>query len=117
MNQGKYPHAQTELDLDMDLFSNMTLVETLLMLLIAGVCGLIGQAITGYSIGGFLVSIIVGLIGAFLGVWLAGELGLPQWFTLQIGGSSFPIVWSIIGSALFVGLISLLSSRRRLGRR
>jgi hypothetical protein len=28
---------------------------------------------------------------------------------LQVGGGSFPIVWSIIGSSLFVGVLGLLS--------
>ena len=97
----------------MNLFSNMTLIDILLMLLVAGICGSIGQAISGYSRGGFLFSIVLGFIGAFVGMWLAGVLALPELFTLRFGGSSFPIIWSIIGSALFVALIGLISSRRR----
>jgi uncharacterized membrane protein YeaQ/YmgE (transglycosylase-associated protein family) len=31
---------------------------------------------------------------------------------LQLGGQSFPIVWSIIGAALFVALLHLISGRR-----
>jgi len=46
-------------------------------------------------------------------VWLAGALNLPQLFMLRIGGESFPIIWSIIGSALFVAVISLIAGRRR----
>ena len=91
----------------------MGLIDLLLMLLVAGVCGSIGQAISGYSRGGFLLSIVLGFVGALLGIWLAGELGLPEWFTIRIGGSSFPIIWSIIGSALFVALIGLIGSRSR----
>ena len=41
-------------------------------------------------------------VGAVLGVWLARSLGLPELFNLQVGTTTFPIVWSIIGSALFV---------------
>jgi hypothetical protein len=29
-----------------------------------------------------------------------------------VGGESFPIVWSIIGAALFVALLHLVSRRR-----
>ena len=52
------------------------LLQLLLLLLIAGVCGSLGQAIGGYSHGGCLVSIALGFIGALLGTWLAGALHL-----------------------------------------
>jgi uncharacterized membrane protein YeaQ/YmgE (transglycosylase-associated protein family) len=90
----------------------MTLLDLLLLLLVAGICGSLGQAISGYSRGGCLVSIALGFIGAVLGMWLARKLGLPELFAVQIGTTSFPIVWSIIGSALFVALITLLTRRR-----
>ncbi len=87
----------------------MGIIEFLLLLLIAGVCGAIGQSIAGYSRGGCVVSIVVGFIGALLGTWMSSALGLPEWFTIQVGGSSFPIIWSIIGSVVFVVIVSLLS--------
>lgn len=90
----------------------MTLLDLLLLLLVAGICGSLGQAISGYSRGGCLVSIALGFIGAVLGMWLARKLGLPELFAVQIGTTSFPIVWSIIGSALFVAVITLLTRRR-----
>jgi uncharacterized membrane protein YeaQ/YmgE (transglycosylase-associated protein family) len=90
----------------------MTLVDFLILLLVAGVCGAIGQAITGFSRGGCLVSIAVGFIGAVIGVWLSRLLGLPELFVLNIGGTGFPIVWSILGGALFVAVISLLARGR-----
>jgi len=90
----------------------MTLVQLLVLLLIAGLCGAVGQAIGGYSRGGCLVSIALGFIGALLGMWLAGRLGLPELFAIQIGNTNFPIIWSIIGSALFVAIISLLTRSR-----
>ena len=89
----------------------MTLLDVILLLIVAGVCGALGQAITGYSRGGCLVSIALGFVGALLGVWLARMMHLPELFSVQIGTASFPIVWSIIGSALFVAVISLLSRR------
>jgi len=90
----------------------MTLLDVLVLLLIAGLCGALGQAITGYSRGGCLVSIALGFVGALLGMWLARQLGLPELFSIQIGTTSFPIVWSIIGSALFVAIIALISRGR-----
>ncbi|HEU0184777.1 MAG TPA: hypothetical protein VFS27_05645 [Blastocatellia bacterium] len=89
----------------------MTLVSFLLLLVIAGICGAIGQAIAGVQ-GGLLVSVAVGFIGALLGVWLAGVFGVGEIFAVNIGGKTFPIIWSIIGSALFAALIGLLRRRR-----
>ena len=90
----------------------MTLIDVLLLLLIAGVCGSMGQAIAGYSRGGCLVSIALGFVGALLGMWLARMMGLPELFPVRIGTTSFPIIWSIIGSALFVAVVALLTRRR-----
>lgn len=95
----------------------MSLMEFLLLLVIAGVCGALGQAIAGYSAGGCFVSIALGFIGALLGRWLADQLDLPELFSVTIDEHTFPIVWSIIGAALFVAVIALLrragSGRRR----
>ena len=90
----------------------MTILDVIVLLIIAGLCGALGQAISGFSRGGCLVSIAIGFIGALLGMWLARQLGLPELFSIQIGTTSFPIIWSIIGSALFVAIITLLTRRR-----
>ncbi len=90
----------------------MTLVSILLLLLIAAIAGSIGQALAGYSMGGCLLSIVVGFIGAVLGLWLARELGLPEPLPITVGGETFPLLWSIVGSALFAAIIGLLTRRR-----
>jgi uncharacterized membrane protein YeaQ/YmgE (transglycosylase-associated protein family) len=91
----------------------MSLMSLLILLVIAGVCGSIGQSIAGYSRGGCLVAIALGFVGAFLGSWLAREMHLPEILSIQVGGHAFPIVWAIIGSALFVAIISLITRGRR----
>ena len=93
----------------------MTVVEILILLLIAGICGSIAQALTGFSRGGCLVSVVVGLIGALLGNLLARQLGLPEPLAIQIGDQTFPILWSIIGGALFVAVLGFLTARRPVG--
>ena len=90
----------------------MTLFDLLLLLLVAGICGALGQAIAGYSRGGCLVSIALGFVGALLGMWLARMMGLPELIPVEIGGARFPIVWSIIGSTLFVAIITLITRSR-----
>lgn len=86
----------------------MTLIGFLVLLAVAAICGGIGQSLAGYNLGGCLVSIIVGFIGAWLGIWIAGKLGLPELFTINIEGKPFPIVWAIIGSAVFTLIMALL---------
>jgi uncharacterized membrane protein YeaQ/YmgE (transglycosylase-associated protein family) len=90
----------------------MTLIDFLILLLVAGICGALGQTISGYSRGGCLAAIALGFIGALIGLWLARALQLPELFAVNIGGTRFPIIWSIIGAALFVAVISLLTRRR-----
>ena len=89
----------------------MNILEFLLLLLVAGVCGAIGQAIVGYGRGGLLVSIALGFIGSLLGVWISRALKLPELFVIQLGSAQFPIIWSIIGAALFVAALHLLRPR------
>jgi uncharacterized membrane protein YeaQ/YmgE (transglycosylase-associated protein family) len=92
----------------------MTLVGFLILLLIAAVAGSLGQAIAGYSLGGCLVSILVGFIGAYLGLWIARQFGLPELLTINVQGEAFPVIWAIIGSAIFTAILGLLFRGRRL---
>ncbi len=89
----------------------MTLVGFLVLLLVAGICGSIGRSIAGYSHTGCLGSVALGFIGALLGTWIARKMHLPMVIEWRIGGESFPVLWSIAGSAIFVGVLSLFSRR------
>jgi uncharacterized membrane protein YeaQ/YmgE (transglycosylase-associated protein family) len=96
----------------------LTFLDLVILLVVAGICGAVGQAIAGYSRGGCLTSIALGFIGALLGTWIARATKLPEFIEVSIGGRPFPIVWSIIGSALFVALIALMTRPSRwYGRR
>ncbi len=86
----------------------MTLIGFLVLLLIAAVCGGIGQSLAGYDLGGCLVSIIVGFIGAYLGLWVAAKMGLPKIYEIVIDGKAFPVVWAVVGSAIFTLVMALL---------
>lgn len=88
------------------------MIGFLLLLVIAAICGSIGAALAGgRKPTGCLVSIALGFIGALLGSYLAGKLHLPELFTVRLGGQDFPLIWSIIGSALFVAVLSLLRGK------
>jgi uncharacterized membrane protein YeaQ/YmgE (transglycosylase-associated protein family) len=86
----------------------MSLFGFLLLLLIAAICGSVGQALAGYSLGGCLVSIVVGFIGAYLGLLIATKMDLPKFFEVNIDGEPFPVIWAIIGSAVFTLIVALL---------
>lgn len=90
----------------------MSLLGFLVLLLVAAICGALGQAIAGYSLGGCLISIVVGFVGAFLGMWIARQFGLPELFVVSIDGEPFPIVWSVIGSALLAVIVGLITRPR-----
>jgi uncharacterized membrane protein YeaQ/YmgE (transglycosylase-associated protein family) len=95
----------------------MTWTEVLILLIIAAICGSVGQALAGYDLGGCLVSIVVGFIGAYIGMWLSRKMGWPEMLNIKVGSKMFPIIWAVIGSAIFtlvVGLIrrAMTGSRR-----
>ena len=90
----------------------MNLIELLILLIIAGIAGALGQAIAGYDLGGCLVSIVVGFVGAYIGLWLARELALPEFLIITVDGKAFPVVWSVIGSAIFALIVGLITRRR-----
>jgi uncharacterized membrane protein YeaQ/YmgE (transglycosylase-associated protein family) len=86
----------------------MTLTEFLVLLVIAAICGSVGQSLAGYDLGGCLVSIVVGFIGAYIGMWLSAKFGLPELLAVKIGGKNFPIIWSVVGSALLTLIVALI---------
>ncbi len=91
----------------------MSLIGIIILLLIAGIVGGLGQALAGYSVGGCLMSIVVGFVGAYVGIWLARQLGLPELFTVTVEGEPFPIIWGVVGSAILALILGLFTYRRR----
>ncbi len=92
--------------------SRAVVMQFLLLLLIAFICGALAQSLAGYSHGGCLATIALGFIGALLGSWLARVMGLPELLNIRVGDQDFPIIWSIIGGALFSAVIGFLARPR-----
>jgi uncharacterized membrane protein YeaQ/YmgE (transglycosylase-associated protein family) len=90
----------------------ITLPALIILIVIAAICGALGRAIAGDIRGGFIVSMVLGFIGTLVGPWMARQLKLPEPLMINIGGQSFPVLWSIIGAAVFVAIIHLVSRRR-----
>ena len=91
---------------------NLSVESLIILLIVGGLVGAIAQKLAGYSRGGCLTSIAIGFIGALIGSWAVKQFRLPEIYTLRIGDTSFPIVWAIIGAAVFVALLGLLTRRR-----
>lgn len=91
----------------------MSVTSMILLLIIASICGSVGAGLAGSSKKGCLGSIALGFIGSFLGQYIANKFSLPEFFSLKIGGESFPVIWSIVGSAIFVAVLGFLGGREK----
>lgn len=86
------------------------LLRLIVILVAAAVVGSVGAALAGRrSAPGCLGSIALGFVGALLGDWLSRFLGARELVTV----AGIPLVWSVIGAALFVALLGALSGNRR----
>lgn len=88
----------------------MTIIGFLLFLLVGAICGAIAEFIVGWSPGGFIAAAVVGIVGAFIGGWVAPRIGLPSLLAVRIEGYSIEIVWSVLGA---IALLLVLSAFRR----
>ncbi|MCK5145813.1 GlsB/YeaQ/YmgE family stress response membrane protein [bacterium] len=87
----------------------MGLIELGILLLVASVCGSIGASIAGRSYSGCFTNIILGFIGAMIGRWLSRELNIDDLFYFH----NIPILWSVVGSALFVAAVGFLTGSQK----
>jgi uncharacterized membrane protein YeaQ/YmgE (transglycosylase-associated protein family) len=88
-------------------------MDILILLIIAAITGSIGAHLAGGSRLGCLGAIFVGLIGSYVGSFVAAKLNLPVIFALHVRGHAFPIIWSIVGAIICVAVLHLLSGGRR----
>lgn len=87
----------------------MNIFSFLFLLLIAFITGTIGANIAGRRKLGCLPSIVLGFIGALIGTFIAEKLELPLFPWIRFGSHPFPIIWAILGAAIFVAFLNLIS--------
>jgi len=81
----------------------------LLWLLFGAIVGWVASLITGNNARmGILLNIVVGLVGSFIGGWIASYLGIGSFQEFSLGG--FLIA---IGGAVLLLLVINLFSRKR----
>ncbi|MDW8214176.1 MAG: GlsB/YeaQ/YmgE family stress response membrane protein [Roseiflexaceae bacterium] len=91
-------------------------LQLLILLVIAGICGAVAELIVGFSPPGLhiiLVSIIVGVIGAFIGGWVAEAIGLPPITEIRVGNIRLNLLYTILGSTLLLVILQALRSGRQ----
>jgi uncharacterized membrane protein YeaQ/YmgE (transglycosylase-associated protein family) len=88
-------------------------MDFIFLLIVAAVLGGIGARLAGQDNNGCFMSIILGLIGAMLGRAASDKLGFGDIWTITLGGTRVPVLSTIVGSALFVGLLNLLTGKNR----
>ena len=75
--------------------------------LIAGVLAKV--ALPGDDPGGIIVTIIIGIVGAFLGGWLLSLVGIVG--GAGSGGWIFSIITGVIGAVILLALYRLVANR------
>ena len=94
-----------------------SIVDLVVILIVAGVCGALAQIVFGFRRTNFLIAVVVGVAGAYLGTYLAQRLGLPSLLPFSLGGRQIEVVWTFLGAALLMFVLSLIDSARSRGPR
>lgn len=85
------------------------MIRFLILLAIASLCGSIGAKIAGAKTTGCLTSIALGFVGALIGGYISRKMAIPDLIVFQ----GIPLVWSIVGAAIFVAIINMISGGSR----
>jgi uncharacterized membrane protein YeaQ/YmgE (transglycosylase-associated protein family) len=91
----------------------MTITSIITAILIGIVVGVLGRLLVpGRQSIGILVTILVGIVSAFIGTAIARALGIP---TVTNGVDWLELLVQVIVAAIGVALVSALMGRRRTG--
>ena len=91
----------------------MTITSIITAILIGIVVGVLGRLVVpGKQPIGMLVTILVGIVSAFIGTAIARAIGIP---TVTNGIDWLELLVQVIVAALGVALVSALMGRRRTG--
>ena len=90
-------------------------LQLLILLAIAGICGAFAELIVAFDTRGtitVLVSIIVGIVGIFLGRAISDILGLAT-VVVRVGNQRVDLIWTIAGATLVLMVLKLLQTGGR----
>lgn len=102
-----------ELPYSLDLGGIVTITSVITAILIGIVVGILGRLVLpGKQPIGMLLTVIVGIVSAFIGTAIARALGIP---TVTNGVDWLELLVQVIVAALGVALVAALMGRRRTG--
>lgn len=90
-------------------------LQLLILLAIAGICGAFAELIVAFDTRGMitiLVSIIVGVVGIFLGLAIADIFQISL-VVVRVGNQRVDLIWTIVGAILVLVVLRLLQSGGR----
>ena len=95
----------------------MDLLQVLILLAIAGICGGLAELILGRRVtgGNLVITVVLGVIGACFGTWLSSwlhSMSLPRLLVIEVGTTQMDLIWSLIGSLIVLAVLSLLREGR-----
>lgn len=82
------------------------------LLLIAGILGAVSTSLGKRGSGGFVLAVLLALVGAIVGPWLAREFQMSELINLRVDGQPFPLISSAVGAAVAVTMLRLASGRQ-----
>ena len=86
----------------------MTLEQLVIWIVVGGIAGLLADAVVGSARVGLLEAIVVGILGAFVGGWLFGLLGV-----FPAAGILGSILTAFVGAVVLLMLLGALNRGRR----
>ena len=79
-------------------------MDILVTIILGGIVGWLASLIMKTNAQmGILANVIVGIIGSFLGFWIAGQIGLGA------GGNVGRWLIAVVGAVILVGILKLLN--------
>lgn len=80
------------------------MIDIIVTLVIGGVVGWLASLFMKTDAQmGYLANIVVGIVGSFLGFWLAGVLGIAA------GGAVIRWIIAIVGAVILIGILKMLN--------
>lgn len=83
----------------------MSLMQILVFVVVGGMAGWIAGVVTHGGGQGILLNVLVGILGAFLGGWLFGVMGIG------VAGLGGLFLMATIGAVILLALLRLISRR------
>lgn len=83
----------------------MTLNSIVTWIIVGGIAGLLAEWLIGGIHAGCIGTVVIGILGAFIGGWLLGQLGVTIGFA---SGLLRDIVTAFIGAAVLLVIIRLV---------